>query len=1171
MQRNFLRGLLICLIPCVLAGAIVASAAVKYARGEGGFRLGVDLAGGTILVYEINLERTAQRLKGMGEETDIGTATDQPGGEQKGLSTQKMAELAEQIKRRIDPTDIKNVTVRPLGDRRLEIILPTGGASAGGRENLNAEEIEETKRLISQMGVLEFRILANGVDDLEGIRQTEAAVRAMGADRMTQLAKAGEPPDAPREPYNVKIGDTEAQVRYVWSEMAPQERESLFITNADENPSEARTQERLKKQRPELWKSLADRRNQIVYLAGGSVTGDAAAATMVLFSRECVSRETLAEEVKQARREVGEGEGKLPAALFEGNDTAEIHRRLLANPRAVELMNPKKVEYFVLTRVSPLDSIRVGEGNVNLTARVDQDQSLNPAISFTFTGDGPERFGKITRRNRPSNNHERQLAILLDGRVVSSASIKSEITNQGQITGSFDRKYVEQIVQILKSGALSAELKAEPVSENKMGATLGADTIRKGTRAIGLAFLAVLVFMLWYYRFAGMVACIALFANLLLTIGFMVGVNAAFTLPGLAGLVLTLGMAVDANVLIYERLREERNKGANISTAIRNGYDRAFMTIIDTHLTSIFTAVVLYTFGNDQLKGFAISLTVGLVISLFTSLYMTRLMFDYWQHKKWLTDLKMLRIFTRLNLHPMKYRYIFFPLTGFLTVAGLGVFLARGDSVLNVDFRGGTVFSGKLKPGEERALTTVGEKPGFRELLSKENQARRLNAVKAYWANNPGGGSLVAKSYVYTITYDDGTTATVTLSNKPDGETVEDMAKDVVAHASELPDVSVEQMRLSHEEEYKDGKSRYFTIRTTEKQPELVLTSLDRLLRDDKTNESLLAGAKVEKVEFAGPKATLTFSEPTSEAYLQRLLNREFKKADATAATDRETFKLVPVGEPKDRRYTTIAVDVSENPSFAKLKQPGVPADDPERKSQEEALRKILAETQKAFDTAPEPERLEVFDSTLAGETRDKAFYAILASWIAILVYLWFRFGNWTFGLAAVICLVHDLCFTLGAIAVCHYLYAVPGMRYLGIEDFKIDLAAVAALLTLVGYSVNEIIVNFARVREVRGKNPRLTPDMINDSVNQTLSRTILTAATVFLVSIVLYVFGGEGIHLFAFVMMVGVLIATYSSIFVACPLLLFLGEGREHHVTPEQEAQAEREEKDQEEEVLEG
>jgi SecD/SecF fusion protein len=189
---------------------------------------------------------------------------------------------------------------------------------------------------------------------------------------------------------------------------------------------------------------------------------------------------------------------------------------------------------------------------------------------------------------------------------------------------------------------------------------------------------------------------------------------------------------------------------------------------------------------------------------------------------------------------------------------------------------------------------------------------------------------------------------------------------------------------------------------------------------------------------------------------------------------------------------------------------------------------------------------------------------------LAILLYLWFRFGNWTFGAAAVICLIHDLCFTLGAIAVCHYLHLVPGLDFLGIQDFKIDLAAVAALLTLVGYSVSDTIVVFDRIREVRGKNPKLTAQMINDSVNQTLSRTILTAATVFLVSIVLYAFGGEGVHLFAFVMVMGVLVGTYSSVFVAAPLLLIFGEGHDmagtalHTDTPEtQEAS--------EEEVVEG
>ena len=174
---------------------------------------------------------------------------------------------------------------------------------------------------------------------------------------------------------------------------------------------------------------------------------------------------------------------------------------------------------------------------------------------------------------------------------------------------------VKRLVFILKSGALNAVLKPEPVSENTVGPTLGASTVTKGLWSVGLAFAAVLLFMLFYYEFAGIVACVALFANLLLTIGFMVAMNAAFTLPGLAGLVLMLGMAVDANVLIYERIREERERGTNLLGAIRLGYDRAFPTIIDTHLTSIFTAIILYAFGNDNLRGFAVALTLGLVIS----------------------------------------------------------------------------------------------------------------------------------------------------------------------------------------------------------------------------------------------------------------------------------------------------------------------------------------------------------------------------------------------------------------------------------------------------------------------------------------------------------------------------------------------------------------------------
>ncbi|MBA4065160.1 MAG: protein translocase subunit SecD [Isosphaera sp.] len=1110
MQRNFLRGLLVCLIPCLVAALF----AVRLDR----YKLGIDLAGGTILVYEINLERTKQRNQALGR-PDTDTA--------QGLSGEDMAKLAAQIKRRIDPTDIKNVTVRPVGGTRLEIILPTGGAS-GSRENLTAEEIAETKRLISQMGVLEFRILANGADDFDGITAAREALDRKSPEEVKAQGDKGLAPDGPDGEFNVDINDEKAKVRYVWAELGPEYRASLGLANANgEAPVPGG-----------LWQTMAERRGKTVALdAETRVTADNRLARKVLFSREVTSYDQLAKEENERER----------------------LRRTGAKPEEVAAaVKPKKVEYFVLTRVSPVDALRV-DGDITLTANVGQDSSFNPAVDFTFNSAGAQLFGQITRRNKPSKDLQRDLCVLLDDKVESVAFIKSEITTRGQITGKFDRKKVERDVQILRSGALSAELRDRPVSENTIGATLGEDTIRKGTMAVGLAFVAILAFMVFYYRFAGLVACVALFANLLLTIGFMVAVNAAFTLPGMAGLVLTLGMAVDANVLIYERLREERNKGANIATALRNGYDRAFLTIIDTHLTSIFTAIVLYTFGNDQLKGFAITLTVGLVISLFTSLYMTRLIFDYWQHRRWLTELRMMRLFSRPNLKPMKYRYVFLPFTAALTVAGLAVFLYRGEDGLNVDFRGGTVFAGRLRDGQERALTTTsGGKLGFRQLIADEaRQRERLSATSARWENKPTGGAATANTFDYTIEYADGTAATVTLTAKPAGDTDEAMAADVVARARVLPDVSVEQMFLSGEQRPGEGKSRLFTIRTTEKQPELVRVALDRLLRED--GKSLMAGATM-AYQVDGAKAALTFSQPTSRAYVQDLLDREFKKAGA--AQEGEPFRLTPVGDPVDGRYAAMAVSVERNPALAAL---GGPAPDPK---QAEVFRTVLESARRAFESAPEPLRLEVFDSTLAAETRDKAFKAIVLSWVAILLYLWFRFGNWTFGLAAVLCLVHDLCFTLGAIAVCHYLHLLPGAGFLGLEDFKIDLAAVAALLTLVGYSVNEIIVNFARIREVRGKNPLLTPQMIDDSVNQTLSRTILTSMTVLLVSLVLYVFGGEGVHLFAFVMVIGVMISTYSSIFVASPLLLFLGEGRDETGAADEPAAKE---EGAEEEVVEG
>ncbi len=1135
MQRNYLRGLLICVIPCLLAGV--------YAFQWNKYRLGVDLAGGTILVYEVNLERTRELTQAAKDDGKPAAKGDAPG-----LSAEDMTKLAHQIKRRIDPADLKNVTVRPLGNSRIEIILPTGG-SGGGRANLSAEDIEEVKRLVSQMGVLEFRILANQFDDEVGIRSARETIELASPETRAEWAVRGTPPPPPEGKFEVKAESDKAhEVRYLWAELGPEERESLSLQNSAEGNSKLWT---------EMAKARADGK---VYVRADGNEGKQ--YTMVLYSREVKNPAVLEQEAKEKARLEGEDKGSE--------------------------FNAKKYEYFILTRVSPIDTVKV-EGDVSLSAQSDTDpKTFNPCVSFRFNGAGAQAFGRMTERNKPAGNTIRNLAILLDQRVVSAPTLNAVITSQGQISGRFDRKSVDRLVTILRNGALNAQLREKPVSENTIGPTLGADTITKGTLAVALSFATVMLFMIVYYRFAGLVACVALLANLLLTVGFMVSVNAAFTLAGLAGVVLMLGMAVDANVLIYERLREERNKGANLATAIRNGYERAFPTIIDTHLASIFTAIVLYTFGNDNLKGFAISLTVGLIISLFTSLYMTRLIFDYCLHKRWVSELRMMRLFARPNFNPMKYRFYLFAATSVITVLGLALFLSRGDEGLNVDFRGGTVYAGMLKDGEERALTAVNGQHGLRELLADTN---KLKVKEVRWANKPApGGDIGALGvYVFEITYADGATTTVALTQKPPGADEKAMEANVAERASHLPDVSVEQMFLTGDN-FADGKSRYFTVRTTERQPDIVRASLDRLMRDD-AGEQLVASPDMSAAPATGPVVRLNFDRPTSPSQVRDLLEQRFRAADAIDPAG-GTVVLTGVGDAEGGRYATMRLDVSKNTHFAALKARaasaviGDPAgaavvgpaaavlptgvDPATAESEATSLNKLISDAERALETRPEPLRLEVFDSQLATETRTKAFYAILASWAAILLYLWFRFGNWTFGAAAVICLIHDLCFTLGIIALSHYVHDTALGRALGLEDFKIDLPSVAALLTLVGYSVNDTIVVFDRIREVRGKNPKLTPQIINDSVNQTLSRTVLASLTVFLVVGVLYLFGGEGVHLFAFVMVIGVIVGTYSSIFVAAPLLLIFGEGH-HEIAPDEVVEKSDEGKEKEEEVVEG
>jgi SecD/SecF fusion protein len=967
----------------------------------------------------------------------------------------------------------------------------------GRGRDLSMEEVQRLKDLIAKVGSLEFRILANSEDDKQGIAAAKALINLDNTAVQEKIKKAqetGAPPPAPDEPFTISLpNNNKSIVKYEWVELGPQERKSLNLDNASKNDPDPRVSHRWKEA---FFKSKSDKAFNITDVPGGN-------------------------------------KNILQGALF--------YRRESKNRNLPEDERRKKdVEYFILTRTPEYDPADTSKQTSKisgdfLTNAMSSMDGVSPAVHFTFNNEGGRLFGNITRKNVPSGTGgedsqiKRFLAIILDDQVASAPSINSVITTNGQISGNFTRKEVDNLVNILRAGRLPATLKPQPVSETTMGATLGADTIEKGVLAVMLAFMAVLVFMCIYYRLPGVVASIALLANLLLTVGFMIGVQATFTLPGLAGLVLMLGMAVDANVLIYERLREERERGAALPVALRNAYGRALPTIIDTHLSSIFTAIVLYVVGNDQLKGFGVSLTAGLVISLFTSLYMTHVIFDWLLAKGIFTDFHPMKLFAKPNFDFMSIRHAMFTGTLITAIAGMVLFIYRLPDDLNIDFIGGTAYSGQL--------TQAVKIEELRKYFDENHQSDYLKLEGAGVSEEQG---FEGTRYLVKFKGEDKGHVIV-LANKIEGDSPAARVEAVKRRVTQFPDVSIEQSFPSAlGAKYEANKTPHFTVRTSEKETEIVQTVLDRLLRQaDGTPLLKKVYLKADplttretRLRFSDDKAG-TVPDVASPSFVKALFFRELLSQ----------FKI----DPKDKKELPVIFEVTGEGSAApdgRYPILRVRFDSELKPEQKEKVEAALTKLVSEFEARPQPERLENFDSQLANETRYRAMWAILASWAAILVYLWFRFGNWTFGLAAVICLVHDLFLTLGVIAACHYVAGTFLGNMFGLDDFKIDLPSVAALLTLVGYSVNDTIVVFDRIREVRGKNPDLTEKMINDSVNQTLSRTVLASLTTWLVVFVLYVFGGPGVHLFAFVMVVGVIVGTYSSIYIASPLLLMLGEG---------------------------
>ncbi len=565
-------------------------------------------------------------------------------------------------------------------------------------------------------------------------------------------------------------------------------------------------------------------------------------------------------------------------------------------------------------------------GEMVKNAQVRIGGSFNePYVSLDLTGRGGKIFGDITAKNV-----DKRLAIVLDDVVRSAPVIREKILGgKAQISGSFTHAEATDLAIVLRVGALPAPV--EIIQNLTVGASLGQDSINKGLTSGLFGALMVLVFMVIYYRLSGIIADLSLVLNIFFLFAGLAMLGATLTLPGIAGIILSIGMAVDANVLVFERMREEFELGKSVKAGIDAGYNKAFWSIVDSQVTTLITAMALFLFGTGPIKGFAITLSLGIIFNLFAVLFCSRLVYDIMYRARMLKEIKFLRFVKKPNFDFMKVRNIAFTVSAILVLMGLVSFaeILRGDANLGVDFSGGALLQYKA------------EKPF------------QLDQVRADF--------------------------------KHEG----------------FPSIDLQQVT---------GENRLIV---------------------------------------------------------------KIKKSEETVGHLADVITGVLTKNEADKGFTL--------------------------ESQSE------------------------IGSSVSAALRNKAIQAIAISLVGVLIYLAIRFDI-SFGLAAAAATFHDVLAVLG---ICWLMHK------------EITLLLVTALLTLAGYSLNDSVVIFDRIRENRQKEPDADFfTIINTSINQVLGRSIVTSLTTALVLVALFFFGGSAIHTFSFALLIGIIIGTYSSVFIASPLL---------------------------------
>ncbi|MBL0927279.1 MAG: protein translocase subunit SecD [Phycisphaerales bacterium] len=789
--------------------------------------------------------------------------------------------------------------------------------------------------------------------------------------------------------------------------------------------------------------------------------------------------------------------------------------------------------YYVLLYDEPGLRLTQAEGAWSLTSAgrtVDQNSGF-PAVNFAMNPKGAQLLGDLTERNV-----NRPMAIVLDGQVYSAPNINSRISNSGIIVGRFSDAELNYLIKTLSAGALAAKLGDRPISANTLAPELGSDNLTKGLHASLIALAIVGVFMIGYYFMMGTIAMVALLGNAIIILGTMSLVEASFTLPGIAGIILTFGTAVDSNVLIYERIREELNAGNDLRTSVRLAFQRVLSTIIDSNLSNLIVCVVLAYTATSEIRGFAITLGIGVVGTMISALLFTRIIFVLLIENAGIRTMRQLPIVwpglqraLTPNVDWIALRWLFIPLSCVMVSAGLFLMWRQGEEILNTEFRGGSAITLQLKDVE---------KGGVKQPLTLTR-----GEVDARITRSPDGIAYAAERRAAELQQ--------RLAGMPAGPERDAVER---ALASERALVDLKNAEVVAINPAADGvTSDRFTIKTTITDSEALKRAITDRFKDEVDSVPALA---FRASEFEGVDAAPVFK--ILDAKLGKNIGREefsedvssyingvaivlqdiTPRVDERTLTQRLNFMRTQpdkAGFALKREFRVVVPEVYPGTRDVKtavivVRDPGITIYDETRWKRDLAASEWTI-VREALTVPTTLASISTFSPAVAADFRAKAIVAVVLSLLLIMMYIWVRFGSVRYSLAAVIPLAHDTVVVLAFIGMSKWIYQnIPGAAYLGIRPFKIDLELVAAILTIIGYSLNDSVVILDRIRENRGKLAFTTRKMANDAVNQTLSRTAITGGTTLISVIVLFLYGGEGVTSFAYTMIIGTIVGTYSS-----------------------------------------